>query len=284
MHAWKRGVNADETTTAAVGKHPTGMFSCYSIVLIFFCLLQESGAPSTEFVGAVDLPVGLQRPHVPVRPVLRLPRPARHAPLHARRQPLLLPANQAQLLHRGKVLLHLDLPSTEFFVVKTCTEISRNGTIGIKWFYSIKKVNFRGAWPNLHWIKCLITGVSSNCVSKRNCVVQKSWLNLSKLITSHKRSLGQGNVFRSFCQSFCSQGEGVSLRIETPPGQRPHPVQRTPRTETPLLLSSSGGHWNGRYVSYLMHPYFQTHLTSVDLDATLPVDSLKIMTSLGRKT
>ena len=25
-------------------------------------------------------------------------------------------------------------------------------------------------------------------------------------ITTHKRSLGQGNIFRSVCQEFCSQG------------------------------------------------------------------------------
>ena len=41
-------------------------------------------------------------------------------------------------------------------------------------------------------------------------------------ITACKRSLREGNVFTPVCQSFCSQGEGVSLT-------EPHN-----RTETPL--------------------------------------------------
>ena len=41
------------------------------------------------------------------------------------------------------------------------------------------------------------------------------------LVTARKRSLGQGNIFRSVCQEFCSQGAGVCLiacRDITPPG------------------------------------------------------------------
>ena len=38
----------------------------------------------------------------------------------------------------------------------------------------------------------------------------------AQIFNARKRSLGQGNVFRSVCQSFCSQGEGFSLWTETP--------------------------------------------------------------------
>ena len=42
-------------------------------------------------------------------------------------------------------------------------------------------------------------------------------LQLSEIITAHKRSLGQGNIFRSVCQEFCPGGGrvcswGVSAR------------------------------------------------------------------------
>ena len=43
--------------------------------------------------------------------------------------------------------------------------------------------------------------------------------------------LRQGNVFAPVCQSFCSQGEGVSVR-ESPLGR--DPPRQTPWTETPL--------------------------------------------------
>ena len=47
------------------------------------------------------------------------------------------------------------------------------------------------------------------------------------IITVRKRSLGQGNVFRSMCQSFCPQKGGYP-----PPGQRPRWTE-TPRIEIP---------------------------------------------------
>ena len=31
------------------------------------------------------------------------------------------------------------------------------------------------------------------------------------LITTHKRGLGQGNIFTGMCQSFCSQGRGLCV-------------------------------------------------------------------------
>ena len=46
-------------------------------------------------------------------------------------------------------------------------------------------------------------------------------LHLRFIFTTRKRSLGQGNVFTGVCQSFCSQGEGVSVWGVDPPGQRP---------------------------------------------------------------
>ena len=49
------------------------------------------------------------------------------------------------------------------------------------------------------------------------------------LFTARKRSLGQGNIFRSVCQEFCSQG-GVPGRV--PPGTRYTPWDQVhpPRT------------------------------------------------------
>ena len=62
--------------------------------------------------------------------------------------------------------------------------------------------------------------------------------------------LPEGNVFTPVCQSFCSQGRGVSQHAMggavhpfVPPGQTPpgrHPLGRLP----------GDGHWSGRYASY----------------------------------
>ena len=43
-----------------------------------------------------------------------------------------------------------------------------------------------------------------------------------EIITARKRSLGQGNIFRSMCQEFCSRGEGLPqcmLGYHPPPEQ-----------------------------------------------------------------
>ena len=78
-----------------------------------------------------------------------------------------------------------------------------------------------------------------------------------RIFTAHKRSLGQGNIFSSVCQEFCSQG-GVCLSAcwdTTPPGSR-HP----PRADTPLhsacweIRSTSGryaSYWNAIFFLFL---------------------------------
>ena len=63
-------------------------------------------------------------------------------------------------------------------------------------------------------------------------ISRKSVMQINSVITTRKRSLVQGNIFTGVCQSFCSQGEGVSL-TETPLDRDP-PRQRPPWTETPL--------------------------------------------------
>ena len=57
------------------------------------------------------------------------------------------------------------------------------------------------------------------------------------IVTARKRSLGQGNIFRSVCQEFCQQGGEYLTRYtppeqtppseQTPPGRR-HPLEQTP--------------------------------------------------------
>ena len=48
-----------------------------------------------------------------------------------------------------------------------------------------------------------------------------------QFITARKRSLGQGNIFRSMCQEFCPRGGGVCLSAcwdtTPPPGPGRHP-------------------------------------------------------------
>ena len=65
------------------------------------------------------------------------------------------------------------------------------------------------------------------------------------LVTARKRSLGQGNIFRSVCQEFCSQG-GVCLSAcwdtHTHPGSRHPPIADTPapRANTPWEQTPPG--------------------------------------------
>ena len=56
-----------------------------------------------------------------------------------------------------------------------------------------------------------------------------------QIFTTRNRRLEQGNVFRSVCQLFCSQGEGFSLWTETPWTETP--LDRDPQAQTvPCLL------------------------------------------------
>ena len=48
-------------------------------------------------------------------------------------------------------------------------------------------------------------------VSPQYSKVSRSHLMDTRIITARKRSLGQGNIFRSVCQSFCSQWGRGSL-------------------------------------------------------------------------
>ena len=62
----------------------------------------------------------------------------------------------------------------------------------------------------------------------RHIILQKRF----SFITACKRSLGQGNIFSSVCQEFCSQ-EGVPGQVHPPP-QQVHPRAGTPlRAGTP---------------------------------------------------
>ena len=69
------------------------------------------------------------------------------------------------------------------------------------------------------------------------------------LITARKRSLGKGNVFTLFCQSFCSRGKGCipacNWGVYTP-------WEDTPWADTPPpgQTLSRDGNCSGRYASY----------------------------------
>ena len=82
------------------------------------------------------------------------------------------------------------------------------------------------------------------------------------IFTARKRSLGQGNIFRSVCQEFCPQGR-VCLSacwdtIPLPPGAgTPPPGAGTPLSRHPPDQASppSRAYWeiqstSGRYASY----------------------------------
>ena len=94
----------------------------------------------------------------------------------------------------------------------------------------------------------------------------------STIITARKRSLGQGNIFSSVCQEFCSQGEYLGRytpgrytpRQVHPPGQvhpprQVHPLGRytpwagtPPRTGTPPRSSACWEIWATS--RWYMHP------------------------------
>ena len=80
------------------------------------------------------------------------------------------------------------------------------------------------------------------------------------IITARKRSLGQGNIFSSMCQEFCSQGGGVPGQVHplgrytlpwagTPPRQVHPPGRYTPWAGTPP----------GRYTPRANTPPRQVH-------------------------
>ena len=87
------------------------------------------------------------------------------------------------------------------------------------------------------------------------------------IVTAHKRSLGQGNIFTPVCQSFCSQG-GVPGQVHSPgpgtpsgPGTPPHQVHHPPDQVHPLGPGTPP--WT-RYTSHdQVHPWDQVHPRAV---------------------
>ena len=71
-------------------------------------------------------------------------------------------------------------------------------------------------------------------------------LNISNMITAHKRSLGQGNVFSSVCHSVHREREGGlpnPPRMQTPPDAYPPRVRQTPLDADPLGLGRCPRGW-----------------------------------------
>ena len=89
---------------------------------------------------------------------------------------------------------------------------------------------------------------SSSIISSIGLAIHHSYI-----VTTRKRSLGQGNIFRSVCQEFCSQG-GFCLSTcwDTPPGTRHPPGPGTPQKQTPLAQSMLGDTVNKQVVCILL--------------------------------
>ena len=74
------------------------------------------------------------------------------------------------------------------------------------------------------------------------CKALQSMRTFPNVITARKRSLGQGNIFRSVCQEFCPQGGSASLHagntphLPPPPGTRGRHPPPSPREQTRILL------------------------------------------------
>ena len=107
-----------------------------------------------------------------------------------------------------------------------------------------------------HWCHCTL---ASGCMPARQLVLHRLVLpmvarfggscysddgrefNLCIIITARKRSLGQGNIFSSMCQEFCTQGGSASVHAGIPPSPTPdtpqtrHPQTRHPLEQTPSL-------------------------------------------------
>ena len=60
-------------------------------------------------------------------------------------------------------------------------------------------------------------------------LLSQSFLLMKPVITAHKRSLGQSNIFSSVCQEFCSRG-GVCLSAcwDTTPWEQAPPLDQAP--------------------------------------------------------
>ena len=101
------------------------------------------------------------------------------------------------------------------------------------------------------------------------------------LVTARKRSLGQGNIFRSVCQEFCPQGGSASVNVGIPlphpPDQAPPWDQAPPTGQAPPgtrhlpSRHQSGAEHAGRYRQQAggTHP---TGMHSCLLVSTFPVD------------
>ena len=99
------------------------------------------------------------------------------------------------------------------------------------------------------WILPVVSTIFS---LQYTCACQTSWLdpslllkpikfNVFSFVTARKRSLAQGNIFRSVCQEFCPQGGSASVHAgilpprhpEQTPGSRHPPNQAPPRPGNP---------------------------------------------------
>ena len=128
----------------------------------------------------------------------------------------------------------------------------------------------------LHWENLTKTWKISNYYS-----VCGNHQNVDYIITTCKRSLGQGNIFSSMCQEFCSQG-GVCLSAcwdtTTPLGpgtslEQTPPGPGTPLEQTPLhsacweIWSTSGwyvSYWNAILLVIVYSSILFTHVTSAN--------------------
>ena len=63
---------------------------------------------------------------------------------------------------------------------------------------------------HINWCGLKVNGISVLYLFKTNSSLIVVLIPVKDviIITTHKRSLGQGNIFRSMCQEFCPQGEG----------------------------------------------------------------------------
>ena len=87
----------------------------------------------------------------------------------------------------------------------------------------------------------LVAGIV--CVMKQKAVCLAIVCNmLCALVTARKRSLGQGNIFSSVCQEFCSLGGSASVHvgIPPPPGADTPPEADLPWEQTPPCTLHAG--------------------------------------------
>ena len=106
-----------------------------------------------------------------------------------------------------------------------------------------------------------------SCVWRGQCggpvqADRHEWKHYLLVITAHKRSLEQGNIFSSMCQEFCSQGGGVCLnayRDTTPPRAG------TPWEQASPLCSAYGEIWSTsrRYAFYWNAIFFHWRVVNI---------------------